>query len=127
MNYIEQEDYRQAIERYLIKLERKKLNITLEELSKKIGKTKQYLSEIETGKKYNQKVIQILFSSLNIHFNFDYSEAFQIINDFNDFVHFYISMNKKKDLKRKIFFYKKNINIHISILFISLLSLLIIV
>lgn len=69
----------------LIRRERNIRNIKLSSLAKMIGKSKQYVSEIENGiKRISYSTIIDIFKIMNIEFKFEYSE--EIIKSFNNFI-----------------------------------------
>lgn len=108
MFYLNEETFQREIECFFIKKERKKQNYSLEKIAEKIGKSKQYISDIENGKRYNKRNIKEIFEILNINCNYQSSIGEDIVNHFEDYIHYHISMNKEERINCEKFLLDKN-------------------
>lgn len=91
------QNYQEHIIGFIIRYERKKKKLKLEDFSNIIGVSKQHLSEIENGRKnLNKHTIDKIFDALDIAFNWEIDEQNELPNLFNDYIHTYVGVDQKK-------------------------------
>lgn len=100
MKYYLDNSYQQKVVIQFLKNERLKKKISISELAKTLGVSKQFLAEVETfGRKANPELIESLFLYFDIDFSTDLVFCDEIINYYNQIIKCYLNINKKERMQ----------------------------